>query len=81
MRGLLFVASITIFYPCIALSALSDHFVTTWKTDQVPPGTNYVAVPIFDGPCDIDWDGDTNDVTPTLTFDMGQSADMTSAYI
>jgi hypothetical protein len=48
MRRLLFVSSITIFYPSTALSALSDHFVTTWKTDQVPPGTNYVAVPIFD---------------------------------
>jgi len=42
-----------------ALAVPSDHFVTTWKTDN--PGTSNdtsITVPMVGGPYDVDWDND-----------------------
>ena len=42
-----------------AQAAPSDHFVTTWKTDN--PGSSNdtsITVPMVGGPYDVDWDND-----------------------
>jgi hypothetical protein len=39
--------------------AMTDHFVTTWQTDN--PGTSNetsITVPMVGGPYDVDWDND-----------------------
>jgi surface protein len=42
-----------------ASTALHDHFVTTWKTDNPGSSNNTsITVPIFGGPYDVDWDND-----------------------
>ena len=59
-----------------AQAALSDHFVTTWKTDN--PGASNdtsITVPMVGGPYDVDWDNDgTFDefwLTGPVTHDFG----------
>jgi uncharacterized repeat protein (TIGR01451 family) len=42
-------------------AGLTEHFVTTWKTDN--PGTSTstsITVPMVGGPYDVDWDDDGN---------------------
>jgi surface protein len=58
-----------------ALAAPTDHFVTTWKTDN--PGTSNstsITVPMAGGPYDVDWDNDG-------TFDdLGLTGSVTHNY-
>lgn len=58
-----------------ALAAPSDHFVTTWKTDNHgTPNNTSIAVPMVGGPFDVDWDNDG-------TFDeFGLSGSVTHDY-
>ena len=60
----------------IALAASTDHFVTTWKTDN--PGTSNstsITVPMVGGPYDVDWDNDgvfeEIGLTDSATHDFG----------
>ena len=57
-------------------AALSDHFVTTWKTDNPGKSNNSsIIVPLYGGPFDVDWDNDgTFDefwLTGPVTHDFG----------
>ena len=59
-----------------ALAAPLDDFVTTWKTDN--PGfsnSTSIAVPMFGGPYDVDWDNDgffeETELNGGVTHDFG----------
>jgi len=57
-------------------AAPSDHFVTTWKTDNPGASNNSsIIVPLYGGPFDVDWDNDgTFDefwLTGPVTHDFG----------
>ena len=59
-----------------AQAAPSDHFVTTWKTDN--PGDSNdtsILVPMVGGPYDVDWDNDgvldEFSLTGAVTHDFG----------
>jgi surface protein len=59
-----------------AQAAPSDHFVTTWKTDNPGQSNNTsITVPMEGGPYDVDWDNDgTFDefwLTGPVTHDFG----------
>ena len=59
-----------------ALAAPSDHFVTTWKTDNPGQSNNTsITIPMAGGPYDVDWDNDgTFDefwLTGAVTHDFG----------
>ena len=65
-----------------AQAASSDHFVTTWKTDN--PGSSNdtsITVPMVGGPYDVDWNNDgTFDefwLTGPVTHDFGRAGTYT----
>ncbi|MCF6263163.1 MAG: DUF285 domain-containing protein [Xanthomonadales bacterium] len=75
--NLKFVSALLIFIGLqTAFAAPSDHFVTTWKTDN--PGTSNttsITVPMVGGPYDVDWDNDGTfdefSLTGMVTHDYG----------
>ena len=71
----LFVA-IFMAIPINVLAASTDHFVTTWKTDN--PGTSNstsITVPMVGGPYEVDWDNngtfDQFELSGTVTHNYG----------